>query len=107
MKKTFLMTLSTLTLATLFSACGQMTPSLNTDKEAECATVQKNLLKVEKFTATVEKTSAFHLEEAAVAMSVPKITVSNNKRQMLRDAAKRKKELEAEQRELGCEVVTN
>lgn len=107
MQKTLLMTLSTLTLVTLFTGCAQVTPSLNIDNEEECLTVQKNLLKVEKFTTTVEKTSAFHLEEAAVAMSVPKITVSNNKRQMLRDAAKRKKELEAEQRELGCEITTN
>ena len=104
MKKTLLITLSTLTLATLFTACGQVTVSLNTDNEEECLTVQRNLLKVEKFTTTVEKTSAFHLEEAAIMMNVPKITMSNNKRQMLRDAAKRKRALEAEQKELGCEV---
>ncbi|MBA1420175.1 MAG: hypothetical protein FAF03_04745 [Epsilonproteobacteria bacterium] len=107
MKKTLLITLSTLTFTTLFSACGQVSVPTHTNTEEECLTVQRNLYKVEKFTDTVEKTSAFHLEEAAVAMNVPKITVSNNKRQMLRDAAKRKKSLEAEQKELGCKIATN
>jgi len=107
MKKTLLTTLSALTFTTLFTGCGQVSVSMHTNTEEECLTVQRNLYKVEKFTDTVEKTSAFHLEEAAVAMNVPKITVSNNKRQMLRDAAKRKKALEAEQKELGCEVATH
>jgi len=107
MKNTLLITLSTLTFTTLFSACGQVSVSTHTNTEEECLTLQRNLYKVEKFTDTVEKTSAFHLEEAAIMMNVPKITVSNNKRQMLRDAAKRKKALEEEQKELGCEVATN
>jgi len=107
MNKTLLITLSTLTFTTFFTACGQVSVPTHTNTEEECLTVQRNLYKVEKFTDTVEKTSAFHLEEAAVAMNVPKITVSNNKRQMLRDAAKRKKSLEAEQKELGCKIATN
>jgi len=107
MKKACLITLSTLTFSTLFTACGQVTVPHNIDTEAECLTVQRNLYKVEKFTTMVEHTSAFHLEEAAVAMNVPKISTSNNKRQMLRDAAKRKRALEAEQKELGCEIANN
>ena len=107
MKNTLLTTLSTFTFATFFTGCGQVSVSMHTNTEEECLTVQRNLYKLEKFTDTVEKTSAFHLEEAAIAMNVPKITVSNNKRQMLRDAAKRKKALETEQKELGCKVATH
>jgi len=106
MKKTLLLTLSTLTVATLMTACGQSVPYINTDTEEECMIINKNLFQVDKFTQTVEKTSAFHLEEAAVALQNPKISVSNNKRQMLRDAAKRKAALEAEHQQLGCEVIT-
>jgi len=106
MKKTLLFTLSSLTIATFMTACGQSVPYVNTNTEEECLTINKNLLKVETFTQTVENTSAFHLEEAAVAMQTPKISVSNNKRQMLRDAAKRKAQLEAEHQKLGCDVVT-
>ncbi len=106
MKKTLLITLSTLSFTTLFTACGQISVSTHTNTEEECFILERNLYKVEDFTDTVKKTSAFHLEEAAIAMNVPKITVSNNKRQMLRDAAKRKKTLEIEQKELGCKRVT-
>jgi len=107
MNKTLLITLLTLAFTTFFTACGQVSVSTHINTEEECLTVQRNLYKVEKFTDTVEKTSAFHLEEAAIMMNVPKITVSNNKRQMLRDAAKRKKALEEEQKALGCEVALN
>ena len=105
MNKTLLITLSSLTIATFMTACGQSVPFVNTNTEEECITINKNLLKVEKFTQTVENTSAFHLEEAAVALQVPKISVSNNKRQMLRDAAKRKAQLEVEHQKLGCEEI--
>jgi len=105
MKNTLLLTLSSLTVATFMTACGQSVPHVNANTEEECISINRNLLKVEQFTQTVEKTSAFHLEEAAVALQVPKISVSNNKRQMLRDAAKRKEKLEAEHQKLGCEEI--
>jgi len=107
MKKTSLFTLSIFSATLLITGCGQSIPYVNTDTEEECITVSRNLLKVETFTQTVEKASAFHLEEAAIALENPKISVSNNKRQMLRDASKRKAELEAEQKALGCDVSGN
>ena len=106
MKKTLLMTLSSLALATFITGCGQSVPYFNTNTEEECATINKNLLKVEAFTQTVENTSAFHLQEVAVAMQEPKISVSNNKRQMLRDASKKKAQLEKEHQKLGCDTVS-
>jgi hypothetical protein len=105
MTKTLFLALSSLTLTLFITGCGQSVPSVNTNTEEECLAINKNLLKVEKFTSTVENTSAFHLEEAAVAMQVPKISVSNNKRQMLRDAAKRKAQLEVEHQKYGCEDI--
>jgi hypothetical protein len=87
------------------TACGQVVPYVNTDTSDECLTVNKKLIKVNNFTQTVIQTRAFHLEEAAAAVVTPGITVSNNKRQMLRDSAKRKRELEAEHKALGCETL--
>jgi UDP-N-acetylmuramoylalanine-D-glutamate ligase len=107
MKNSLLLTLSTLTVATLLTACGQAVPYVNTDNSDECATVNKKLIKVNNFTQAVTETRAFHLEESAAAIVTPGITVSNNKRQMLRDAAKRKRELEAEHKALGCETVAD
>ena len=106
MKHILLLTFSALFVSTLMTACGQSVPSVNTNTEEECLIINRNLLKIDKFTETVEKTSAFHLEEVAIALQVPKISLSNNKRHMLRDAAKRKAELEAEHQKLGCDVVT-
>lgn len=106
MKKTLLLLSSALAVSALLTACGQTVPYVNTNTEEECVTINKNLLKIDEFTTTVEKTSAFHLEEAAVALKNPKITSSNNKRQMLRDAAQKKVKLEAEHQKLGCDVVT-
>ena len=106
MKKTLLTTMTIFSASLLMTGCGQNIPYVNTDTEEECATVSRNLLKVEKFTQSVEKASAFHLEEAAIALDNPKISVSNNKAQMLRDASKRKAALEAEQVALGCDVET-
>lgn len=105
MKKTLLLALSSLTMTLFITGCGQSVPYMNTNTEEECLTINKNLLKVDNFTQTVENTSAFHLQEAAVAMQVPKISVSNNKRQMLRDAAKRKAQLEEEHQKFGCEEI--
>jgi hypothetical protein len=105
MQKNILLLCATLIAATLFTGCGQTMPSLSIDTEDECQTINKKLLKVDKFTKTVNATSAFHLEEAAAAVTTPGITASNNKRQMLRDAKKKKAALEAEHQKLGCETT--
>ncbi len=107
MKKILLFALSSLSLAAFMTACtNQMTSvGLSTaDKDEECMIINKKLIKVDKFTELVNKTSAFHLEEAASAIETPGITVSNNKKEMLRDANKKKTELESKQQELGCET---
>jgi len=104
MKKTLLLTLSSLTVATLMTACGQSIPYVNTNTTDECATVNKKLLKVDEFIKIVNETSAFHLEEAASAVPVPGITLSNNKPRMLKDANQRKSELLDEHQKLGCET---
>ncbi len=107
MKKTLLLTMSSLSMAALMTACsGQMASvGLSTaDKTEECISIDKKLIKVDKFIEVVNNTSAFHLEEAAKAIETPGITVSTNKKQMLRDANKKKAELESEHQKLGCET---
>ncbi len=100
-----LLTLASFSMAILVSGCGQVQPYVNTDTSDECATVQKKLRQVDTFTKVVNDTSAFHLDEAADAITTPGITVSNNKRQMLRDAKKKRAVLTAEKQSLGCKTA--
>jgi len=76
-------------------------PSLSSDP---CAAIDKKLIKLYEFMIMVNNTSAFHLEEKASAMPVPGITVSNNKKKMLRDAEKKRAEYSAERQKYGCET---
>ena len=107
MKQTLLLTLSSLSIAALMTACSSQMASVGlstADKTEECINLDKKLIKVDNFITVVNDTSAFHLEEAARAIETPGITVSNNKKQMLRDANKKKAELESEHQKLGCET---
>ena len=108
MKQTLLFTLSSFIIATLMTACtGQMAdkmavvgkPTLSSDP---CAAIDKKVMRLDRFTEVVKNTSAFHLEEKATALPVPGITVSNNKKQMLRDADKKYAEYAAERQKYGC-----
>ena len=103
MRKTVLR-LSVVALALLFTACGQSTPSVK-DNSKKCAKIERDLLKVERFTQKVESMSAFHLEEFATAIKYPQISTSNNKREMLKDAAKRKTKLDTEFTVLACDAT--
>jgi hypothetical protein len=69
-----------------------------------CDAIDKELIKLYEFSITVNNTSAFHLEEKIAAMPVPGITVSNNKKKMLRDAERKRAELLAERQKYGCEA---
>lgn len=109
MKKILLYSLSSLTIVTFMTACsGQMTdkmavvgtPSLSSDP---CAAIDAKVLRLDRFTQVVQNTSAFHLEEKATALTVPGITVSNNRKQMLKDAEKKYAEYAAEHQKYGCE----
>ena len=108
MKQTLLLTISSLSMLALMTACSSQMASVGLspdDKIEECITIDKKLIKVDNFIIVVNKTSAFHLEEAAKAIETPGITVSNNKKQMLRDANKKKAKLESEHQKLGCETL--
>ena len=108
MKQTLLFSSSLFTLAVLMTGCtGQMAaPGLSAaDKEEECINLDRKLIKVDKFLEAVDRTSAFHLEEADLAMERPGITESNNKKRMLKDGNKRRTELEAKRQEMGCEPL--
>lgn len=109
MKQTLLLALSSFAIATLMTACTSQMPFVDTNadtdtgkQEKECISIDKKLIKVDKFIAVVKDTSAFHLEEVAAAIPTPGITVSNNKKQMLRDANRKKVELMKEHQRLGC-----
>ncbi len=80
-------------------------PVLSTTSSDSCAAIDKKLIKLYEFMIMVNNTSAFHLEEKASALSVPGITVSNNKKKMLRDAKKKRAKLLAERQEYGCETA--
>ena len=80
-------------------------PAISSDRLDACVAIDKKLVKLYEFTTMVNNTSAFHLEEKAAALSVPGITVSNNKKKMLRDANKKGRELLKEYQKYGCERV--
>ena len=94
-------------MAAFMTACSSQMVStgLSTaDKTEECMIINKKMVKIDNFITVVNDTSAFHLEEAARAIEAPGITVSTNKKQMLRDGNKKKTALLQEQQKLGCEI---
>lgn len=103
MKHTLLLTLSAFTITVFITACSSKGDAVIVDKD-ECTDINKKLLKVDRFLELVNNTSAFHLAEAAEAITAPGITSSNNKPQMLRDGNKKKSELLAEHQKFGCEM---
>jgi hypothetical protein len=78
-------------------------PALSSDA---CDAINKKLIKLYEFMIMVNNTSAFHLEEKAAALSIPGITVSNNKKKMIKDAEKKQAELLAEHQKYSCETST-
>jgi len=106
MKQTRLFTHSFLTIATFMITCtSQMAVADYTIFSSDsCAAVDRKIMKLDRFTTMVNNTSAFHLEEKASALPVPGITMSNNKKQMLRDADKKYAEYAAERQKYDCET---
>jgi len=108
MKYTFLLTLSSFTAIALLTGCtGQMASvgSSSADNEKECIALDKKLIKVDQFLEVVNTQSAFHLDEAAIAVIKPTITQSNNKPRMIKDGKKKRADLLAERQKLGCEPL--
>ena len=118
MKQTLLLTIFSIAMATLMTACtGQKVDNLadnltenmasvgkSTLSSDPCSALDKKLFRLDRFTEVVKNTSAFHLEEKARAIPTPGITVSNNRKQMLRDADKKYTEYAAERQKYGCET---
>ena len=74
--------------------------------QSECASIEKKLAEVVAFESKLNSTRAFHLEELGYTIPNSSITRSTNKLKMLKDAKKRKADLEAEQQANGCEVTS-
>jgi hypothetical protein len=111
MKQTLLYSLASFLLVTFMTACsGQIAdemavvgnPGLSSDP---CAAIDEKVLRLDRFTEVVKNTSAFYLEEKATAIQVPGITVSNNKKQMLKDVEKKYAEYAAEYQKYGCKTT--
>ncbi len=105
MKQTFLLTLFSFFLSVFMTACtGQMAVVDNLTVSSDpCDVIDKKMMRLDEFTEVVKNTSAFHLEEKASALPSPGFTVSNNRKQMLRDAEKKRAELLAERQKHGCD----
>jgi len=104
MKKVITKGLASLSLMLFMAGCGQSVPGISSStKFDECADINKKLIQVDEYIIKVDNMSAFHLEEAAVALQNPKISTSNNKKDMLKDANRRKTDLLAESQKYGCE----
>lgn len=69
-----------------------------------CNEIDKKIISLDQFTTMVNNTSAFYLEEKASALPSPGITVSTNKKKMLRDAKRKREVYLAERKRYGCEA---
>ena len=105
MQKIILGSLASLSVMVLMTGCGQNVPLAvnNMNNEDQCDAYTRQLIQVDQYIETVTKTSAFHLEEAAVALEKPQISTSNNKKDMLKDANRRKADILANMKTSGCE----
>jgi hypothetical protein len=104
MKKVITRGIASLSLMIFMAGCGQSVPGINSNtKFNECADINKKLIQVDEYIIKVDQMSAFHLEEAALALQNPKISTSNNKKDMLKDANRRKTDLLKESQKYGCE----
>jgi len=112
MKKTLLVTLTSVSAMIVMSGCMKIVivddeEQINkTASQSECATLEKKLAEVDAFESTLNSTRAFHLEELGYTITKTEITRSTNKVKMLKDAKKRRAELQAEQQENGCPAST-
>jgi hypothetical protein len=98
-----MITVSVLAMVWLLNGCNTPDiPMVNTDNTNECIRIDKNLVKVDQFVATVSGMSISQAEEYIVAVPSYDITHSSVKPRMLKDANKRKNELMAERQQLGC-----
>ena len=103
MKKVMMSGLLSVSVMILISGCGQSVAEVSSSTQFnECADINKKLMQVDEYIIKVERTSAFHLEEAALALENPKISTSNRKKNMLRDADRKKKKLLADSQKYGC-----
>ncbi len=95
--------LATVTFLAVLTGCGQSVPGIQSKSSFnECTDINKKLLQTDEFIEKVERTSAFHLDEAAVALQNPRVSTSNNKKDMLKDANRRKAKLLADSQTYGC-----
>ena len=103
MKKYIVSGVFGLILLGLLTGCGQTVPGMQSKSSFnECADINKKLLQTDEYIANVERTSAFHLDEAALALQNPRMSTSNNKKDMLKDANRRKVKLLADSQTYGC-----
>jgi len=106
MKKIIIGSIASLSLIVLMTGCGQNVPLVvnNMNNEDKCVAYNQQLFKVDSYIDKVERTSAFHLQEAAVALQDPQISTSNNKKDMLKDANKRKIGILENMKTYGCKA---
>ena len=104
MKKTLLVTLFCISAFTTVSSAQMSMLEQFIPPSDSCEAIDKKIVSLDQFTQVVKNTSAFHLEEKASALPSPGFTVSNNKKQMLRDAKRKRAEYLAERQRYGCEA---
>ena len=100
------LTIGSLLAAGVFAGCtsstGYIADANLYKSQKRCETIDKDLIKVDRYIEYVENNSAFHLQEAGVALLDPDISTSTNKKQMLKDARSKKSELESERVKANC-----
>ena len=88
----------------ILTGCAQPAPAkVHVVTEKECDVLQKKLIQTDTFINELTAMDAAHVEEALAAVPRTEITTSTYKPRALKDAKKRKAELQAEFAKSGCE----
>ena len=105
MKTTLLFSALAIPLLLALTGCSGKTEVIAANPykmQKNCESMDKSLAKLEEYILRIENTSAFHLEEAAEAYEIPGVTVSNNKKQMLKDTRNYRDELTGKYENMKC-----
>ena len=89
----------------MLTGCAQPAPAKkHVVTEKECERLQKKMIQTDNFINEVSAMDEAHAEEALAAIPRTEITTSTNKPRALKDAKRRKAELQAEFADSGCKT---
>ena len=98
--------LSVISAITVITGCGENIPILEKqmNHKDKCKNIERQLSEVDEFLIYVDKTSQFILTDRAPVLGNAQISISSNKRIMLKDGKKRKLNLTEKFNKNNCKL---